>query len=216
MEFKTISLADRVFERLQMDILNGKYQIGEVISEKRLSEELGVSRTPIREALARLLEEDLIEDTPAGTVVMGMTDDDMKDIYEAKGRIETIAARRAALNITDEQIEKMKQLVDEQEFFVAKGDMGKVRDLDTEFHDVLYNASGSKILRRMLSPIHHKLMRSRRSSLEVNTERRLKSISEHAAIAEALAERDPDKAEQAVMTHIKNAFESVLSASENK
>ncbi|MBQ1407022.1 MAG: GntR family transcriptional regulator [Eubacterium sp.] len=216
MEFKTISLADRVFERLQMDILTGKYQIGEVISEKRLSEELGVSRTPIREALARLLEEDLIEDTPAGTVVMGMTDDDMKDIYEAKGRIETIAARRAALNITDEQIEKMKQLVDEQEFFVAKGDMGKVRDLDTEFHDVLYNASGSKILRRMLSPIHHKLMRYRKSSLEVNTERRLKSISEHAAIAEALAERDPDKAEQAVMTHIKNAFESVLSASENK
>ena len=56
MEFKTISLADRVFERLQMDILTGKYQIGEVISEKRLSEELGVSRTPIREALARLLE----------------------------------------------------------------------------------------------------------------------------------------------------------------
>ena len=216
MEFKTISLADRVFERLQTDILTGKYQIGEVISEKRLSEELGVSRTPIREALARLLEEDLIEDTSAGTVVLGMTDSDMKDIYEAKGRIETIAARRAAENITDEQIAKMKRIVDEQEFFVNKGDMDKVRDLDTEFHDVMYNASGSKILRRMLSPIHHKLMRYRKSSLEINKERRLMSISEHAAIAEAMSEHDPDKAEQAMLTHLRNAYASVLSASEKK
>ncbi len=213
MQYKTISLADRVFERLEMDILTGKYPIGEIISEKRLSEELGVSRTPIREALARLLEEDLVEDTSAGTVVVGMTDDDMKDIYEVKARIEKIAARRAAENISDEQLARMKEIVALQEFYVGKEDLATVRDLDTEFHDILYDACGSKILKRTLSPIHHKLMRYRRSSLEVNSKRRGKSIGEHAAVAEALAAHDPDRAEAAIVEHIKNAYESVLAAS---
>ena len=84
MEFKTISLADRVFERLQMDILTGKYQIGEVISEKRLSEELGVSRTPIREAIRELANDGLVTIEPRrGAYVSRISIKDMVDVFEA-------------------------------------------------------------------------------------------------------------------------------------
>ena len=113
MEFKTVSLADRVFETLEKNILNGTYKRGEVISEKRLTEELGVSRTPIREALNRLMEEDLIEDSPNGTVVCGMTPADVADAYEVKRRMEVLAARRAAKNITEDELRYMKELVEQ-------------------------------------------------------------------------------------------------------
>lgn len=216
MEFKTISLADRVFDTLEARILNGTYAVGEIISEKRLSEDLGVSRTPIREALNRLTEEDLIEEAPNGTVVVGMTDEDMMDIYDVKERVETIAVRRAAENITEEQIAKMKEYVDEQEFYAQKQDYGKIRDLDTAFHDVIYDACESRVLARVLRPIHHKIMRYRKASLEVNHERTASSISEHGRIADALAAHDPDRAEKEMSAHIHNAYRSVLEASNKK
>ena len=75
MEYKTVSLADRVFNTIEKSILIGEYKQGEIITEKQLSQELGVSRTPIREALSRLAEEDLIETMPQGNIVRGITDD---------------------------------------------------------------------------------------------------------------------------------------------
>ena len=86
-EYKSVSLANQVFERIEYNILSGEYAIGEIISEKRLAAELGVSRTPIREALSRLLEERLVADSPNGTVVLGITDKDVDDAYEVKRRI---------------------------------------------------------------------------------------------------------------------------------
>ena len=73
MDYKTVSLSDQVFEQLESDILSGKYQRGDIITEMQLCSELGVSRTPIREALRRLFQEHLIEDTPRGTMVLSIT-----------------------------------------------------------------------------------------------------------------------------------------------
>ena len=83
-EYKSVSLSNQVFEKIEYDILSGKYKIGEIISEKRLSSELGVSRTPIREALGRLSEEGLVGDSPSGTVVLGITDEDVDDFYGSR------------------------------------------------------------------------------------------------------------------------------------
>ena len=80
MDYKTVSLSDQVFEHLEENILSGVYQRGDIITEMQLCQELGVSRTPIREALRRLFQEHLIEDTPKGTMVLGITPKDFKDM----------------------------------------------------------------------------------------------------------------------------------------
>ena len=99
-EHKTISIADQIFEQLERDILTGKYQRGEVLSEMRLSAELGVSRTPIREALRRLEQENILSDSGRGAVVVGISREDMLDMYEIRVRIEGRAAARAASKFT--------------------------------------------------------------------------------------------------------------------
>ena len=86
-EFRTVSLADQVFEKLESDIITGVYPRGEVLTELKLVENMGVSRTPIREALRRLAQERLIEDTAKGSVVLGITVDDLIDIMDIRQRI---------------------------------------------------------------------------------------------------------------------------------
>ena len=91
-DFKSVSLADQVFEKLENDIIAGVYPRGEVLTELKLVEQLGVSRTPIREALRRLEQERLIKDTGKGSLVLGITVEDLVDIMEIRQRIEGVAA----------------------------------------------------------------------------------------------------------------------------
>ena len=98
-EHKNISIADQIFDQLELDILSGKYTRGQILSEMSLSKELGVSRTPVREAIRRLEQEDFLEESSRGMVVSGITRDDMLDMYEIRLSIEGNAARRAARNI---------------------------------------------------------------------------------------------------------------------
>ena len=104
----SVSLADRVFERLERDIIAGVYHKGEILTELRLVDELGVSRTPIREALRRLASERLIEETPKGSVVLGITRRDLEDILNMRVRIEGLIAYYAAQNRSEEQLEEMR------------------------------------------------------------------------------------------------------------
>ena len=103
-KFKNVSLADQVFEKLEDDIITGNYSRGEILTELRLVEELGVSRTPIREALRRLQQEHLIVETGKGSLVLGISDEDLRDIYIIRESLEGKAARRAAESATDEEI----------------------------------------------------------------------------------------------------------------
>ena len=101
-EFKTISLATQVFEKLEEDIITGVYPRGEMLTELKLVEQLGVSRTPIREALRRLEQERLIAESGKGSVVLGITMEDLVDIMDIRQRIEGLAAYYAARNLTEE------------------------------------------------------------------------------------------------------------------
>ena len=98
--YKSTSLADQVFDKLENDIIQGIYKRGELLTELKLVEQLGVSRTPIREALRRLEQERLIEDTGKGSRVLGITKEDLEDIMNIRQRIEGLAAYYAAKNIT--------------------------------------------------------------------------------------------------------------------
>ena len=111
---KSISLSEQIFEKLENDILIGKYSRGEVLTEVKLSEELGVSRTPIREALHRLAAEYIIEETSKGSVVIGISEADVKDIFDIRLKIEGLAAAACAKNITDEQLSELKETLDLQ------------------------------------------------------------------------------------------------------
>ena len=207
-EYKNISLADRVYEVLEHNILCGVYAHGEVISEARLSEELGVSRTPVREAMSRLSHEKLIKEKHGGTIVIGVSEKDVKDLFEVKRRIEVLATRKAAKYISDNKLERLKDNVEQQEFFAQKGDAEKVRDLDTEFHDIIYQGSGSVTFETILSPIHHKMMKFRRLSLESH-DRIYDSVAEHRELFEAIKDRNPDQAEEIILRHIEHSYENL-------
>lgn len=212
-EYKTVSLADRVYDQLEYNILSGVYAQGEIISETRLSEELGVSRTPIREAMSRLYHEKLIKESPTGTVVVGVTENDVKDLFEVKRRIEIIATRRAAENFSEEGLAALKENVEQQEFFAQKGDVVKVRDLDTEFHDIIYKECGSVTFETILSPIHHKMMKFRRLSLE-KSHRIVASVAEHKSLYNAIADKDGDKLETIMLLHIDHAYNNIMEVNE--
>lgn len=205
LEYKSVSLVNQVYEKLEVSILNGTYQKGEILSEQRLASELGVSRTPIREAISRLMFEKLIKDTPQGNMVLGISERDVYDMFEVKRRLEVLATRWTAFNITEAGLDELKDIVEQQEFYAQKNDAVKVRDLDTEFHDTIYKECGSMVMETILSPIHHKLMKFRRASLEIE-HRIMDSVAEHRAIYEAIRDKDEDALDTLVLTHIEHAY----------
>ncbi len=204
MEHRTVSLADQVFEHLEQDILSGKYQRGEILTENKLSSELGVSRTPIREALRRLSQEHLIEETGKGSVVIGITERDLEDIYIIRQKLECLAAEAAALNHTQEQLEKLKEAVDLQEFYMQKHDSYQIKQMDNRFHNLVYMSSGSTVFYDVLVPLHKKIQKYRRASVE-NNSRAEASVAEHRAIYNAIAKGDAKLAYQLSIEHVNNA-----------
>jgi DNA-binding GntR family transcriptional regulator len=192
-----------------MNILSGVYDYGEVITENRLSEELGVSRTPIREALSRLAQDHLIADSSKGTIVVGITPKDIEDIFEIKRRIEVLAATWVVDNIDEEGLNKLKDILEQQEFYASKNEPKKVRNLDTEFHDVMYSNCDSVVIQSILSPLHKKLLKYRQASLE-NEDRMSKSVEEHRGIYEAIKKKDKKKVEELMLNHINNAGKNIM------
>ena len=204
MEHKNVSLADQVFERLEADILSGKYARGEMLTELKLCADMGVSRTPIREAAHRLAQEHLVEITTKGISVLGVTDKDLIDIYDIRLRIEGMAAALAAKNATEEQLAELKEALELQEFYETKKDAERIRYMDSRFHELIYRAAGSVVLYDTLVPLHKKAQKYRKASVE-NHSRARASLEEHQALLSALCSRDEERAEAAMRTHVQNA-----------
>ena len=207
--FKTVSLADQVFEKLENDIITGVYARGEILTELKLVENLGVSRTPIREALRRLEQERLIAESGKGSVVLGITLEDLVDIMDIRQRIEGLAAYYAAQNITPEGVERLRTINQLQDFYYGKHDIEHLREMDDQFHDAIYELSGRAVIHDTLLPLHKKTQRYRRISIEDST-RLDKSMQEHRAIFEAIAAGNAELAEQLTHHHIVNAKESMV------
>ena len=202
--FRTASLADQVFEKLEDDIVYGVYKRGEMLTELKLAEALGVSRTPIREALRRLEQERLIEDAGKGSVVLGITKDDLLDIMDIRQRIEGLASYYAAKNITQEGIDQLNHLTDLQEFYHSKGDINRLQAVDDEFHVAIYRLSHRNVIIDTLIPLHRKTRLYRKISMEDN-ERSPKTMLEHLEIAQAIIRGDSDQAKVLMKQHIENA-----------
>ena len=205
---KTVSLADQVFEHIERDILSGKYERGEIITESKLSAELGVSRTPIREALRRLEQEHLIEESGKGSIVIGISEKDLEDIFLIRKQLECLAASMAAKNHTDEQLAELKETLELQEFYVTKADTEHVKYMDNKFHRILYKLTGSTVFFDTLVPLHRKIQKYRRASLQSKS-RAKESVLEHRKVYEAIASRDEDLAAKTVLEHIENAYNHI-------
>ena len=212
-DHRTISIADQIFEQLQNEILSGKYKKGEILSEAKLSEELGVSRTPVREAVRRLEQDRLLDETSKGISVVGISAKDMLDMYDIRIQLEGQAAARAAKNITDEQLEEMQEIVDLQKFYTDKDSdasikSNNIRDMDSKFHELLYQASGSVVFHDTLSNIHKKIIKFRKASVS-DQSRAQHSCDEHAAILDALRTHEPELARSRAVQHIINARDNI-------
>ena len=192
---KPISLADQIFERLESDILTGVYPIGSVLTELSLSEDLGVSRTPIREAVRRLEQEHLVEPSSKGVVVLSI---------DIRIQVEGLAARACAENITDEQLAEMKELLELQEFYIKKADSEKIKNTDSQFHQMIYQFAGSPVYYDTLAPLHNKTQKFRKASV-ARSGKAVNSHQEHHDIYRAIAARDPDAAELAMKRHVEEA-----------
>ena len=209
MEHKMISIADQVFEELEKKILSGVYERGETLTEIKLSEALGVSRTPIREALRRLEQEHIIESTSKGARVIGISREDIADICEIRLRLEGLAARWAAERADAAGLQLLKETVDLQEVYTQKQDPESIKDTDSRFHQTIYALCGSNSMRDTLEPLHRKLLKYRRVSVSAHS-RAEKSLEEHRAIYQAIANRDGAAAERLTIQHVSNARDSIL------
>ena len=204
------SLRIRVFNAIENAILNGEYKDGESLSELRISKEMGVSRTPVREALMQRELEGLVRNIPnKGAVVVGVSQQDTRDIYEIRIRIEGLAAKLCAEKITEQELTALEKIVELQEFYLMKNDTEQIWKLDSDFHKIIYDASRSRPLRFMLSNFHNYIKKARDTS--VRTEGRAeKTVAEHRAILDAIKARDSALAEKLTAEHITNAEENIF------
>ena len=210
----TKSLEERVFFALEEEILAGRLKKGETLTEIALSTRHGVSRTPLRGALHRLAEEGLIEITPnRGAVVIGVGREELIDIYKIRMRLEGLASREATEKMSSADIERLRESVDLAEFYIKRQDTEKLKHLDSEFHDIIYKASGNRLLYKTLSELHRNIQFYRKRSITV--EGRLeKSISEHREILAAIERRDADEADRLTSLHIEAALENLLAVTD--
>ena len=208
-EHKTISLADQVFDHLENDILSSKYQRGEILTESTLSAELGVSRTPIREALRRLEQEHIIEESGKGSVVIGINEKDLEDIFMIRKSLECQVAALAAKNRTEEQLKQLREALEFQEFYLNKKDPDQIKLMDSRFHETLYKLSGSTAFYDTLVPLHKKIQKYRRASV-TNSSRAEASVAEHRKIYEAIESQNTALAAKYASEHVENAYKHIM------
>ena len=199
--YKSTSLADQVFDKLENDIIQGIYKRGELLTELKLVEQLGVSRTPIREALRRLEQERLIEDTGKGSRVLGITVEDLEDIMNIRERIEGLAAYYAAKNMTPDGLKELTHIVDLQEFYFSKHDKEHLRQVDDQFHDMICILSRRSVIADTLIPLMRKTRRYRRVAID-NWERTTNTMNEHRRLFEAIASGNAELAQELATQHI--------------
>lgn len=208
------TLVDQVFEQLETSILDGSLEVGESLNELKLSSQLGVSRTPVREAMRMLEQKNLVRLVPnKGIIVLGVDRKDLLDVLTIRSYIEGLASRWAAENITEPKSKALREIVDLQEFYFLKSDTEKISGMDSRFHEAIFSFCESRKLEYMLRDLHHMILRFRRLSI-AESSRTEKAIAEHRAILEAICSGDGDNAERYTVEHINNAKENLLKVGE--
>ncbi len=203
------SLEERVFSELEEQILQGKLSSGARLVEQDISKRFGVSRTPVRSALVRLADEGLVDITAnRGATVIGVSQEDLEDTYLIRTRLEGLASGMAAIRISDEAKAELESSVELSEFYLKKNDAERLKELDTAFHRIIYEASGNRLLCKILSELHRNIKAYRKLSLS-DPERVRRSIAEHREILEAILNGNSNEADRLTSSHIEHAMENL-------
>ncbi len=204
-------IRERAYEHLKSAILGGKYKPGHRLTEEALARELGISRTPVREALYKLESEGLI--TPLetrGFVTASDSKEEVEEIFEIRGVLEGYALRLVAADIDDETLEALGGIVDKASHALETNDMETVFRCNTEFHDRLQAMVAHKQrLHGMIVHLRRYILRYRRSTL-MHPDGGRRTAEGHQKIVMALRLRDPDLCERVMREHIQEAEKDAL------
>lgn len=211
-----LPLRDVVFNTLREAILRGDLKPGERLMELQLAAKLGVSRTPIREAIRMLEQEGLAVTVPRrGAEVARMTLKDMEDVLEIREALDELAVQLACKKISSEQLEQLRKVKEDFELNTRSNDVKKIAESDVKFHDIIYEATDNPKLVSMLSNLREQAYRYRVEYLK-DTNSYPILIREHEAILEGLQSRDCQKAAKAMQEHVENQAAAVKAVIEQQ
>ncbi|HWR38822.1 MAG TPA: GntR family transcriptional regulator [Patescibacteria group bacterium] len=203
-------LRDVVSETLREAIISGVLKPGERLMEIQLAEELGVSRTPVRESIRKLELEGFVVMVPRrGTYVADLSIKDINEVFEIRTALDVLAAGLAAERITEEELEQMERLLVQIGEHMDDGDMEKIIETDSLFHDILYKATRNDRLFGIISNLREQFTRFRSISMKYPG-RIVKTVEEHRQLVEAIGSRNPELAQQIAREHMENAEHTLL------
>lgn len=203
-------LRELVFESLREAIIMGNLRPGERLMEIQLAEQMGVSRTPVREAIRKLELEGLVVMVPRkGAYVAGLSIKDIADVFEIRKALEGLAAELAADRISDEEIENLERVLHRLADSVEHKKLEEFIEVDTEFHAVLFQAGRNERLSQMVSNLREQIHRFRNTSLSMPG-RMTAALEEHRKIVEAISQHDVDEAKRLAQEHIENAENTIM------
>lgn len=210
-----LPLREVVFHSLREAILMGDLQPGERLMEIQLAEKLGVSRTPVREAIRKLEIEGLAVMIPRkGAEVAQITKKQLKDVLEVRKALEELAVQLACKRISKEEMEELRKAHVQVRDMVRKKELTDLVQADVRFHEIIYYAADNERLLQILNTLRQQMYRYRLEYLK-NPENHELIIQEHEAILEAVCSLDIDKAAAAVCQHISNQENGVIQLIEN-
>ena len=211
-----LPLRDVVFQTLRQAILRGELEPGERLMEIQLANKLGVSRTPIREAIRKLELEGLVLMIPRkGAEVAEITEKSLRDVLEVRSSLEDLAVELACERIGEEQIEELKKAAEEFKEALQSGDLTEYAEADVKFHDIIYHATENQKLVQLLYNLREQMYRYRVEYLK-RSEVHQTLLDEHQHIIECIEKHDKEAAKMAIRTHIDNQFEKVANTIREK
>jgi len=212
-----LPLRDVVFNTLRDAILTGKLVPGERLMENQLAEKLGVSRTPVREALRMLELENLVELVPRkGAQVLDMSEKDIVNILEVRSALEGLATSLACKKMSKEDLQQLKNMEVDFEKAVAENDVEHFVDIDEDFHDLIFAATENDKLINIFRNLRIQLYRYRMAQAKNNETSMSTIVAHHRSIIRAIENHDSEEGASIAQGHIKYQTESILRFVRNK
>jgi len=203
---ETPSLDKLAYDQIKEAILTFQFLPNQALIEGELASQLAISKTPVRDALMRLEKEGLVVRKPyKGTYVSDINNQDMANIFQIRMSLEGLAIRLATSLLTEDDLRQLEGLLDSHKEALAARDFIRVSKINSEFHNAIINRCANPLLQQMLHNLDDHLKRYRLLSISQGS-RMDKSVPEHRSIFSALQQRNPEKAEQAMRSHLESAM----------
>ena len=207
MELNNAPLSNSLLGKLQKDILTGKLKPGDKLTEQELCKAYGVSRTPVREALRQLEADGLVENIlNRGAFVVGMSEQDYEDMFELRKAYEVQAVKWAIERITEEEMYRLEETFEFMEFYTLRNDIDKMLTINSGFHQVIYEASHNRMLKKLLSS-YQNYLKYKGIESAYDDDYLTTVLEEHRAIFKAFKDKDVKAGTLAMEMHIDRARE---------